>query len=833
MEDNEQTTDKVTIYQSLYHAKEQSANHVPIELIFSRIKSNKHKDLIKRCHAAAAADDKELLTELKKKLPLVCFSGIFKKRTDEAILEHSGFIVGDMDKYPTAAEMRKERAEIEAKDYVLACFATPSGKGFKFVARIPKCNSQEHRLFFAAIKHDINSLYWDDSCVNPSRGHFESHDPNLYHNPDALVWDVIEDSEPIPIDDSGIHLRVVDTSEKLRRALVWFEKRYSMAEADNARNVNLYKLAMYTNDLGIPQSEVVNYAVNNWANTTFKESEVIGVIDNAYSNTGNWNTKGLKDDKLEKSIKRDLRLGESKKSIRKKMEVSGRYGGLDLEQAIDECEKNLDDLVFWRKRDNGSVIIVAHEFKDYLESLGFCRHYMENAEVYNYIFKENNIVEIVSISRIKDAVLSRLIKLDDMSIYDHMASNPKYFKDDYLSLLECIEIPFVFDDRETCYLYYSNYMIEITSHKVTKIDYLDMNGYVWRSHLINREYVTTASEENDFKYVVKKITGEDKAKQKSLESVAGYLLHSFKNKAQNKAIIFNDEIISSDPNGGTGKGLFMQAIGHIKRIVRFDGQNLKFDKSFLFQTVTPETQILILEDIDQKFHFNKLFSIITEGMTIEKKNKDAVVLPVSRSPKIAITTNYALKAQGGSVERRKFEVEFSQYYSDKFSPEDDLGHLLFDDWDDEHWARFDKYMVRCIQTFLEHGLIPFEFTNLPEKQFRRATCDDFLDWADFGAADGRSMLPLNVDIDRKKKYQDFIEEFGQQYKWLQPNMFTKWIKRYGEYKGYEVQEIRIDSTARGFLFTDPTDGEKPKPKAKTEVDEFLGIDDDYKDSQPF
>jgi len=41
-----------------------------------------------------------------------------------------------------------------------------------------------------------------------------------------------------------------------------------------------------------------------------------------------------------------------------------------------------------------------------------------------------------------------------------------------------------------------------------------------------------------------------------------------------------------------------------------------------------------------------LFSVVTEGLTLEKKNKDAIKIPFSKSPKIAITTNYAIKGSG-------------------------------------------------------------------------------------------------------------------------------------------------------------------------------------------
>ena len=45
-----------------------------------------------------------------------------------------------------------------------------------------------------------------------------------------------------------------------------------------------------------------------------------------------------------------------------------------------------------------------------------------------------------------------------------------------------------------------------------------------------------------------------------------------KNKTNNKAIILNDEVISDNPEGGTGKRLFMQGVKQIRRTAILDGK---------------------------------------------------------------------------------------------------------------------------------------------------------------------------------------------------------------------------------------------------------------------
>ena len=49
-----------------------------------RIKDGKSKELIKQIRKEK---DKKVRQELKKNLPAICFSGTFKKRADDSILE--------------------------------------------------------------------------------------------------------------------------------------------------------------------------------------------------------------------------------------------------------------------------------------------------------------------------------------------------------------------------------------------------------------------------------------------------------------------------------------------------------------------------------------------------------------------------------------------------------------------------------------------------------------------------------------------------------------------------------------------------------------------------
>jgi len=93
----------------------------------------------------------------------------------------------------------------------------------------------------------------------------------------------------------------------------------------------------------------------------------------------------------------------------------------------------------------------------------------------------------------------------------------------------------------------------------------------------------------------------------SLESTLGYLIHSYKDKTDQKAIIFNDQEIDDNPNGGSGKSLMLAALGYFRRVVKIDGKAFNPGKSdFVYQRVNLDSQILAFDDVKRNFDFEQL-----------------------------------------------------------------------------------------------------------------------------------------------------------------------------------------------------------------------------------
>jgi hypothetical protein len=304
--------------------------------------------------------------------------------------------------------------------------------------------------------------------------------------------------------------------------------------------------------------------------------------------------------------------------------------------------------------------------------------------------------------------------------------------------------------------------------------------------VIDRDFAICEVTECDFKTFVSNIAGDDSQRVSSMESTIGFLMHGYKNPSYCPAIILNDEVISDNPEGGTGKGLFVNALSKIKKTVTIDGKSFNFDKSFAYQTVNVGTQVLCFDDVKKHFDFERLFSVVTEGLTVEKKNKDAIKLPFNRSPKIMITTNYAIKGKGNSFERRKWELEFRQFYSKEFTPFVEFGRMLFNDWDEEEWCKFDNYMINNLKSYLSTGLIKSTFVNLKVRKLSAETCHEFIDWC--GMIDSNShndKMRLDELLYKQDLYLDFImdnPDFAPKAKMtISRTLFYKWLVSYGIY----------------------------------------------------
>lgn len=789
----------VTIFQSIKDTDTPFFRDVHV--ILDRIKdgAGATKDLVKKIRLEKRKPERQ---ELKKQLPAICFSGTFNKRTDASLLEHSGLICLDFDGYTKQKELLQDKENLSKNKYVFSVFISPSGNGLKVLVKIP-ADAENHTNYFNSLEKYFASPYFDKTSKNLSRVCYESYDPLIFVNENSSIWDVIEEPEYTEISRTRDKATIPITDEnKIVEILVkWWEKKYPMNEGQ--RNQNAYVLAMAFNDFGINKS-LASYVLNQFATDDFPIREIATTIDSAYRHTANFGTKYYEDEERINSIKAKLRRGVSKKEIRIQLQDSN-LDSETIESVLNKVEEDNAKQTFWDRNDRGVIKVIHIQFKQFLEDNGFYKYCPEGGKNYIFVKVTNNLIDHTSEKEIKDFVLTHLLELDDVAVYNYFADNTRFFKEEFLSMLSTIEIYFIADTKESSYLYYKNCAIKITKDGVTTLDYLDLGGYVWKDHVIDRNFTLCGvTERCDFKKFVSNINGGDEGRVKSMESTIGFLLHGYKNLSFCPAVILNDEVISDNPEGGTGKGLLMSALSKMKKLVVIDGKSFAFERSFAYQLVSADTQILCFDDVRKHFDFERLFSVVTEGLTLEKKNKDAIKIPFAKSPKIAITTNYAIKGAGNSFARRKWELELHQYYNKEFTPLDEFGKLMFGDWNDDDWCEFDNYMIGCLTNYLKTGLVKSKFVNLKIRQLSAETCHEFIEWCGLvDSAERNVMLQTDTRLYKNELYSNFIDEYpdyGPRGRMsISRTKFYKWLIAYAIYKEGTMPEEDRDQQGRWII----------------------------------
>jgi hypothetical protein len=338
------------------------------------------------------------------------------------------------------------------------------------------------------------------------------------------------------------------------------------------------------------------------------------------------------------------------------------------------------------------------------------------------------------------------------------------------------------DYEDSSFIPFKNGVIKVTKDSIKLLSYIDVDGYIWENQIIDRDFDMVIDFHNDFRDLVHKVSNGDHKRIASLESTLGYLMHSYKDKTNQKAIIFNDQEIDENPNGGSGKSLMLTALGYLRKTVKIDGKSFNPSKSdFVYQRVNLDTQILAFDDVKKNFDMEQLFMIVSEGITVNRKNKDEIFIPFNRSPKIVITTNYVISGAGGSHDRRRHEIEFYQYFNATNSPLKEYGKLLFDQWSTEDWAKFDNYMIKNLQLFLRDGLTKTIGINADSKRFIQATSQDFFEFVQ------DNQLVTDISYYNNELFNQFQNDYNG-YKEMNPQRFSRWIGEYGKFKEWDMEK---------------------------------------------
>ena len=459
----------------------------------------------------------------------------------------------------------------------------------------------------------------------------------------------------------------------------------------------------------------------------------------------------------------------------------------DAKVIVEELEERWGEqiLEFWDINErNKSVSINRYKLQVFLTQRGGFRLYFydENSTIYRLIRVKDGFVEEASTEQIKRFIKNYVDRLPDtfdgeVSPQDLLELIYKgssiLFSDAFFEFFDRADIEFLKDDKNTSYFPFRNGVVVVTKDKVELKSYGELRKCIWKSQVI--DFSISVDEDIDTENVeyfrfINKISGDDADRTMYALSLIGYLLHKYKDPSRPFAVILAEETDNEANGGGTGKGIFVKALSYILNTVRVDGKNFKLDKSFAFQRVDLDTRILAIEDTRRNVDFEGFYSIITEGVTVEKKNKDELFIPYKDSPKVMFTTNYTIPNMGNHAKRRQRVLEFAPTFNAKYTPEDLFGHKLFDDWDIHEWNRFYNMMFMCVSGYLASGVAMVENSeSLVRKQIKVQFGEEFLDF----------IMGLDKDgmvIKLEQLYNDFLGMSGFEKKEYSNKRFVKAIE---------------------------------------------------------
>ena len=291
---------KVAVFNNINDTSE--PRYVEVSKILKAIKDGAFKDKVE---AIRNENDKGNQSRLKSSLTSILFSSSKQEgvesgrnnkiswRTDKGLVEHSGLMCLDLDKFSNEFEMISIKDDLMNDDYVFSVFVSPSGEGLKVLVKVPT-QIENHRKYFYGLKEHFNSPNFDDSCVNEARVCYVSYDEGIYINEDSLVFDKMLEQKTQIVEVKEVKVQVKADNNRIIDGLYkWWSDRYGLI--DGERNRNTYILAMAFNEFGIPELQAKSF-MSQFEHTGFEIQEINSCIESAYNKTHVFGTKSFTDE---------------------------------------------------------------------------------------------------------------------------------------------------------------------------------------------------------------------------------------------------------------------------------------------------------------------------------------------------------------------------------------------------------------------------------------------------------------------------------------------------------------------------------------------------------
>ena len=400
-----------------------------------------------------------------------------------------------------------------------------------------------------------------------------------------------------------------------------------------------------------------------------------------------------------------------------------------IEQGYSNISKYIENLIFDYKGN-----FDAFKTSEFLKSDGYMR-VSEQGRDETIVYKvDNGIMREVNINSDTVSLLRKKLKGNPReSVLSNELHKSRARVNSVWSLLDGVPYDLQMDTKESTYIPFKNGVAKVTKGilEFELVKYDDLKLFLpteSMKHEIKPFDISDREIGNFENFVRYAIVGHDKCELTEKEannvtafySAIGYLLSSYKDMAQNKAIIFSDAGADDENrNGRRGKTLIMQALRMFKPTLMKGGSEFDPNYRHVFADIEKYHKIYLLDDVPRNFNYHALYTNITGGISAERKGTKAIEIPYSHSPKFMISTNWIVpkNSDEASTIARFAEYQFSNFFNATHTPLEYFEETFFQDWNEKEWQLFHEFMLTCIMVFLNDGLIELEYSKESDNYF--------------------------------------------------------------------------------------------------------------------
>lgn len=350
--------------------------------------------------------------------------------------------------------------------------------------------------------------------------------------------------------------------------------------------------------------------------------------------------------------------------------------------------------------------------------------------------------------------------------------------------------------HNSAFFYFRNGYVQVTKDEVKFLPYSTIEGqYIYKDVVIDRDITLYNVDDpvvqdfcpRGFQFMdfLSRISGlpenvsmaskDELEKTRYLMECLGFLLHDYKQQGLTDfGVIFCDDNI-----GGSGKGILIQALGHMTKVSTLDA---KKEDNYDPEDLNERTRIKVYDDVEPNFDFHVVYNEITGNAKVRPMYKSPRYIPYDEAWKVAFTSNHIIRGITGADIRRQRVFSVASFFNEKYTPQDKYKSSFFSkDWKENDWSFFYCLMFNCARAWLLADYkLSYMDKDYAERKMEEEYPLEFRQYVEAMIAEVKTNGTQHISV--SEFYYKFKED--QRYRLnpfvrkLTPNFFSRLLRKY-------------------------------------------------------